>query len=1388
MKKRLFSMILVLCLSLCVLSVSAWAAQEKGTEDAVIFYTNDVHTYIDGEIRYSHIAALKASYSNALLLDAGDHIQGTAYGSMDKGKTIVELMNAAGYDAATLGNHEFDYGMSGCLQTVEQAAYPYLSCNFRHEKDGEAGEAGESVLDAYKVFEVGSVKIAVIGITTPETFTSSTPAYFQDEDGNYIYGIAGGEDGQELYDAVQRAIDAASKEADIIIGLGHLGDDLSSMPWRSEDVIANTTGLDAFIDGHSHSTVPMQEVSDLNGDTVILTQTGEYLGAVGKMTISGGKIKTELLTKEDFAAITPNADVKAIEDRWIAEMKEKLGQQIGQTQVTLDNYDAEGNRLVRSQETNTGDFAADALYYLFDNMGMDVDVAIMNSGGIRNKAITGTLTYETCKQIHTFGNVACLQTVTGQQILDALEWGARGVGVEEQGGFLQVSGLTYQIDTTIPNTIETDDKGVWAGGPIDRYRVHDVKIYNKETDSWEDLDREKSYNLAGYNYTLRDLGDGYAMFEGAENVLDYVMEDYLVLANYIQGFEGGTVGAANSPLKAKYPSLLMDYSAVNGSGRILLAERKPNTLHYDANGGEGAPESSARNDVFMSIADGKPTREGYFFTGWNSEQSGSGADYRPGDLYAFTYDDGNGGCNETVYARWLQLYVGGVWVTTDNAADVLGDGTVSFDLETNTLILKNANITSSFVYEEGCVAAILAEGDLKIRLEGKNSVTAGHASISSSGIYAMGDLTISGEGELTVVAGDVSGVANSENRTLDCSAIYVSDVLTISQAKIVAISGNVTVTAKEGYNGPSRAYSEAIVGYDGLYINDGAVVQATAGKAVAQIAFSCAMTTETDLQIQNATVKAVAGEAVGTTHYATSVGIYACGELWVLEGGSVEAVAGKSSSVSSNSHGIQVFGPYAVIDGGKVTATGGEAVGVLTEDATESYANSAGIYTQGTLDVQNNGSLIVSGGRAEATQAYSEGIFANDEVGIYDGYLKADGALAEGSVRAESIGVYVNKSTFCVYDKSAVVLISSGSAKSDVKAFSNALYVSGGSVWIEGGTVSITSDCWEAPKGDGYAVYVTAYEEDGCVSGGDVNFACYDIVVNPNGYGFLGTQITISAPYGHAIYGQCNIALEEMLAITSGEGSQIAQLEETNPDTAADMYYTFVDAAGQPLQNVSIELLTYKVKVENNTSYGQGILVPADWSINEAYCEKFGAEDMAEILHGEREGFLFGGFYTDEDCTQGNEYDFWTPVTEDMTIYAKWITVYSPVVEKTEGGETTIDVQTALEGEAVTITAKPEAGWEVDTVTVTDQQGNPVAVTKNQEGTYSYFQPRSETTVKVTYREASKGNDEPGNVTGPTPADQTQKESGNAVLWIVLILIGGGVIAVTVYFVRKRKA
>ena len=782
------------------------------SDDIVILYTNDVHTYIDGALSYDVIAAVKEElqkqYKYVFLADAGDHIQGTAYGSMDKGESIIKMMNAAGYDVATLGNHEFDYGMAGCMNVIDLAEFEYISTNFYRETNGMRDE---NVLDSYVIFGCGDEKLAFVGITTPETFSKSTPAYFQDENGNFIYGISAGEDGSLLQQDVQKAIDEAEQEgATQIIALGHLGTDPSSQPWTSKETIAGVSGLDAFIDGHSHSVVEKETVKDKDGHDVLLTQTGEYFGRIGMMVIDSetDQITTDFIECEELLAedgetdeghklvselyngteVVSSAEVKGIKDAWLTEVDNKLGQKIGFTELTFDNYDSEGNRLVRSQETNSGDFAADALYYLFDDMEMDVDIAIMNGGGIRNKAITGDISYKTCKDMHTFGNVACLQTVTGHQILDALEWGARKLGDGENGGFLQVSGLTYKIDTSVHNTIKENEMEIWLEGP-DSYRVHDVKVYNKETNLWDALDLNASYNLAGYNYTLRDLGDGYAMFDGAVNVLDYVMEDYMVLANYIQGFDGGIVEATNSPLIAKHPGMLIDYSTVNGSGRIEV----------DNASDEG-------------IADG-------------------------------------------------ELWVGGIEVTDENKGDVFNDGgSVKYNPFTDTLTLTDATVINESghgIYAYGInliINGVDTEAEGKNTISGKcvvdsgtdedgyeyTSTTPGHGIFSEGNGYSgNGGITITGTiGDITAEGG--SGIYSYENIVIEgivgdisCSGGLNSCIASDFGSVIVEKTGRLGDITSGEYNGISAPESVIIAGKAGNIKGSGyAGIHVTGGEAI----------------------------------------------------------------------------------------------------------------------------------------------------------------------------------------------------------------------------------------------------------------------------------------------------------------------------------------------------------------------------------------------------------------------------------------------------------------------------------------------------------------------------------------------------------------------------
>ena len=554
---------------------ACWTGEKS---EVTILYTNDVHTYIDKqapELTYAAIAALKQSYQNAgkkvLLVDAGDHVQGTAYGSMDEGASIIELMNAAGYDVATPGNHEFDYGMDRAKELMRDADFPYLSCNWVDLR------TNLRVLPEIKVFVRGGVRIAFVGITTPETFTKSTPAYFMNKaQTKYIYDILGGEDGQKLYSAVQKAVDKAKCLADVVIGLGHLGVDPSSSPWTSEEVIAHTTGFDAFIDGHSHTVMENKQVADASGRLVTLTQTGSYFANVGEMTIApDGIISTRLVSTYD----QEDPAVAAEQAAWVSSVDEMLGEKIAVADTKFYITDpATGKRRIRSGETNLGDFVADGIYTYFNEVEqLHCDIAIMNGGGIRSDEDAGYWTFKTCKQVSPFGNVACLMSVTGKQIQDALEFAARFAGAEgkENGGFLQVAGATYEIHTDIPNTVQTDDKNVWIGSATGTPRVQNVKIYDRANGTYVPLDENKTYALAGMNYTLRNLGDGFAMFDGAELIKDYVSEDYLVMSTYAMTFGGVDaeglphLSSANSVL-AEYPGYLLDYENPYGAGRISI--------------------------------------------------------------------------------------------------------------------------------------------------------------------------------------------------------------------------------------------------------------------------------------------------------------------------------------------------------------------------------------------------------------------------------------------------------------------------------------------------------------------------------------------------------------------------------------------------------------------------------------------------------------------------------------------------------------------------------------------------------------------------------------------------------------------------------------------------
>jgi len=517
----------------------AFAEEEVVHSKVVVLYTNDVHCGIEDNIGYAGVAAYEAAYEKmgyeVILVDNGDAIQGGPIGTLSKGEYIIDIMNAMGYDVAAIGNHEFDYGMDQFMALKEKAEFPYIAANF-------CDLEGNPVLDAYVIKEVGDCSIAFVGVATPETFTKSTPTYFQDAEGNYIYNFSQGEEGKTLYAAVQKAVDEAiAAGAEHVVVMSHLGTDGASVPYTSSDLIVNTTGIDVVLDGHSHSVWAQEVVLNAAGEEVLLSSTGTKLENLGALVFEeDGSFYTKLHSESIFK----DEEAQAFIDSVKAQYEDTLNEVVATTEVELTIKDpATGERAVRSAETNLGDLCADAYRTL-----MGADIAFVNGGGVRANIEAGEITYGEILNVHPFGNVACLIEASGQEILDALEMGVKGLP-DENGGFLQVSGLSYEVNAGIESSVVLNDEGEFVEVAGER-RVQNVLV------DGQPIDPAATYKLASHNYMLKSGGDGFVMFKDNTILLDEVLIDNQVLINYIVDVLGGVVGE--------------DYADPYGQGRIVI--------------------------------------------------------------------------------------------------------------------------------------------------------------------------------------------------------------------------------------------------------------------------------------------------------------------------------------------------------------------------------------------------------------------------------------------------------------------------------------------------------------------------------------------------------------------------------------------------------------------------------------------------------------------------------------------------------------------------------------------------------------------------------------------------------------------------------------------------
>ncbi|MBQ8090669.1 MAG: bifunctional metallophosphatase/5'-nucleotidase, partial [Pyramidobacter sp.] len=440
-------------------------------KDAVVLFTNDIHCGIDG---YSALAALRASLIedglDTIVVDDGDYIQGEMIGGYYKGEPVIELMNAVPYTLATLGNHEFDYGMDQLKKLIGAAKFDVLSCNI------EDLAAGKAFLSPYKIVTLGNRKVAFVGVTTPETLTKANPKFFAGADGKTVYSFAE----KDLYAKVQAAVDAARKEgAQTVVLVSHLGINGVTPEWTAPTVIANTRGIDVVLDGHSHEVFAGEGYKNADGKEVLYAQTGTKFMYIGRLNIAkDGTVRTELIRPAEVdvnkseAVKKAYADVQKLIDADHAKLA-FLNEKIGVAEVPLATDDPRtGTRRIRSGETNLGDYCADAYRAV-----TGAQIAIINGGALRTSVEGGDVTRLALMDVNPWNNPMCIAEMTGQAILDLLEFNSRYLPDEECGGFCQVSGMSYEVNAAIPSPVKHDDKGAFAGVEEGKQRrVSNVRV------------------------------------------------------------------------------------------------------------------------------------------------------------------------------------------------------------------------------------------------------------------------------------------------------------------------------------------------------------------------------------------------------------------------------------------------------------------------------------------------------------------------------------------------------------------------------------------------------------------------------------------------------------------------------------------------------------------------------------------------------------------------------------------------------------------------------------------------------------------------------------------------------------------------------------------------
>ncbi|MBR5776791.1 MAG: bifunctional metallophosphatase/5'-nucleotidase [Bacteroidaceae bacterium] len=500
---------------------------DRPNKPIVVIYDNDVHCAVDG---YAKLAGVRNSYRKqtpyVTTVSCGDFVQGDIVGSVSNGTAIIDIMNRVKYDVTTLGNHEFGFGIAQMLSLTRRLDADVVSANFRSIID-------ESLpFKPYVIKKYGNVDIAYLGLTTPTTLNSVAYTTFTDENGKHIYDFCQ----NQFYDNAQRHInEARSDGADYVIILSHLGDHGYGGAPSSISLIQNTTGINAVLDGHDHSTIADSTIYDIAGKGVLLTSTGTAFKNIGVLTLStNGDFSSQLIQTDD--SCPTDKDVHAFVEQIKEETMAQGERVVGTSEVTMIIRNEEGVRITRTEETPIGNFCADALRYV-----LGTDIAFMNGGAIRSEIRQGEISYNTLLSVFPYNNSVCTATMTGKQIMDALEVSVH-LYPKENGGFLQVSGLKFKVDPSVPTSVVIDDNELFSHVEGSR-RVFDVQVLDNASGQYVPIDPERTYTIASSSFLIENHGD-YGVLRYATVKDRNLGQDVDMLAIYLSQTLGGEIGTS----------------------------------------------------------------------------------------------------------------------------------------------------------------------------------------------------------------------------------------------------------------------------------------------------------------------------------------------------------------------------------------------------------------------------------------------------------------------------------------------------------------------------------------------------------------------------------------------------------------------------------------------------------------------------------------------------------------------------------------------------------------------------------------------------------------------------------------------------------------------------